>query len=108
LLLPAVDGLDFVGDLQATILDIDGKVRTEQGTQPTVDAVGAGGEFGGMIALGIRAMGHDEHTLGAELDTKTAALAPFLNDLNDAMGHANAIPIQWLTPVGHSPSSVLH
>jgi hypothetical protein len=103
-----VDRLDLVRNLQATVLDIDGKVRAEQSAQATVDAVGACGKFRGVIAFGIRALGHDKHILGTELDTKAASLTPFLDDLDNAMGYPDAISIQWLTPVGHGPSSVLH
>jgi hypothetical protein len=88
-----VDRLYLVRNLQSTILDIDGKIRAEQSAQAAVDAVGAGGKFRGVIALGIRALGHDKHALGTEFDTEAASFAPFLDDLNDAMGHPDAVSI---------------
>jgi hypothetical protein len=55
--------------------------------------VGFIGDHRGMVALGVGVFRHDEHTLRAELDTKTASLAPFFDDANDAMGYLDAITI---------------
>jgi hypothetical protein len=61
-----------------------------------------------MVAFGIGALGHDEDTLRAKLDAKTAALASFVNDVHDATGNLDAVPIQGLSPITHSPSSIQH
>jgi hypothetical protein len=50
-------------------------------------------DFWRMIPLRIGTLGHDERTPGAELDTEAASLAPFFDDVNDAMGHLDAVPI---------------
>jgi hypothetical protein len=46
-----------------------------------------------MVALGVGSLGHDQHALRAELDAETASFAAFLDDVNDAMGHLDAVPI---------------
>jgi hypothetical protein len=46
-----------------------------------------------MVAFGVGPLGHEEYLLWAELDTKAASLAPFLDDMHDAMGHLNALSI---------------
>ena len=62
--------------------------------------------LGGMVALGVGALGHDQHALGAELDAEAASFAPFLDDVDDAVGHLDAVAIQGLSPIGHGPSSI--
>jgi hypothetical protein len=52
-------------------------------------------------------LGHDEDVLGTELDTEAASLAPFFNDVYDAVRDLDAVSIQWLSPVGHVRSSLL-
>jgi hypothetical protein len=93
LTLDSVDHLDLVGGLQAAIFDIDGKVGAEQGAQTAVDAVGIVGEFRGVVAFGVGAHRHDEHALGAELDTKAASFAPLLDDVDDTVGYLDAVSI---------------
>jgi hypothetical protein len=102
-----VDGLDLIGSLHSAVLNKDGEIGAEQGAQTAIDALGIIGQFGGMIALGVGAPGHNKHVLGAELDAVATALAPFLNDVNDAMGNLDLFSIQGLSPVAHSPSSIL-
>jgi hypothetical protein len=46
--------------------------------------------------------------LGAEFNAEAASLAPFLDDVNDAVGYLDAIAIQRLSPKSHKPSSILH
>jgi isopentenyl phosphate kinase len=97
-----------VGDLQAAVFHKDGEIRAEQSAQSAVDAVSIAGEFRRVIAFGVGAFGHDEYTLGAELDTKAAPLAPVFDDVDNAMRNLDAVPIQGLSPVGHIPSSIQH
>jgi hypothetical protein len=87
--------------MRAPILDIDGEIGAEQGAESAVDAFGVINEFGRMVAFRIGALGHDQHTLGAELDTEAASLASFLNDVDNAVRHLDAVSIQGLSPVGH-------
>ena len=62
--------------------------------------------IGLIMAFGVGALRHGEHALGAELDTEAASLTPFLKDVDDAMRHLDAISIQGLSPIGHSPSPI--
>jgi hypothetical protein len=101
-----VDRFYAIGRVQPTVLHIDGKVGAQQGTQSAVHAVGAVGEFRGVVALGVGVPGHDEHVLRAELNAKTASFASLLNDMNDAVGHLNAVPIKRLSPIAHNPTSI--
>jgi hypothetical protein len=92
--------------VRAAVLDIDGKVGAEQGTQATVHTAGIIHEYGRMVALGIALLGHDQHLERAELDTKAASFASFLDDVDDALGDPDATAIQRLSPISHSPSSI--
>jgi hypothetical protein len=92
--------------MHPAILYENGKVRAEQGAQPTVDAQGVIGEHRGMVAFGVGLFGHDQCALRAELDTKTASLASFFNDVDDAEGNLDAFSIQRLSPKCHGPSSI--
>jgi len=103
-----MDRLYLIGSPYPTIFDKDRKVRTEQGTQPAVNAVSIIGQFRGMIAFGVGPLGHDQHMLGAEFNTKTASLAPFLDNMNDATWYLDAVSIQGLSPITHGPSSIPH
>jgi hypothetical protein len=89
----------------ATVLDIDGEVGTEQRTEAAIDTLGVIGQLGRMVAFRVGALGHDQHTLGAELNAESASFAPFLDDVNNAVRHLNAVSIQGLSPVGHRSSS---
>lgn len=91
-----------------TILYIDGEIGTEEGAEPTVDAVGVIGELRRMVAFRIGLLGHDKHTLGAELDAEPASLASFFDNMYDAMRDLDAVSIQWLSPICHYPTSILH
>jgi hypothetical protein len=103
-----VDRFDFIGRLCPTVLHKDSEIRAEEGTQPAVDAVGIVNELRRMVAFGVGALRHNKHTLGTELNTETASFASFLDDVDDAVGYLDAIPIQGLSPIGHSPSQILH
>jgi hypothetical protein len=61
----------------------------------------------GVVALGVRIFGHDEHTLGAKLDAESASFASFLDDVNDTMWYLDAVSVQGLSPISHVPSSIL-
>jgi hypothetical protein len=104
--LDSVDCFNAVGGLQPTILHIDGKIWAEQSAQPAIDAVSVTGQFRRMVAFGIGAFRHGKDILGAELDTKPAPLASIFDDMNNAVRHLDAVPIQGLSPVGHIPSSI--
>jgi hypothetical protein len=99
--------LYLVRGLQATILYVNGKIGAEQGAQAAIDTVGLADQFRGVIAFCIGALGHGQHALGAELNTKAASFASFLNDVHKAMRHLDAISIQRLSPIRHDPSSIL-
>jgi hypothetical protein len=75
------------------ILHKDGKIGTEESTQSAVDAVDVLSILGGMVALGVGALRHDQHLLGAELDAEPASFAPFLDDMNDAVRYLDAVQI---------------
>jgi len=92
--------------MHPAILYENGKVRTEQSAQPAIDAQGIVGDYRGMVAFGVGLFGHDQCALRAELDTKTASFAPFLDDVNDAVGNLDAVSIQRLSPKCHGPSSI--
>jgi hypothetical protein len=94
--------------VRSAILHIDGKVGAQESTQPAVDAFGVIGKLRGMVAFGIGALGHDQHTLWAELDAESASFASLLDDVNNAMGYLDTVPIQGLSPIGHIPPSILH
>jgi hypothetical protein len=83
------------------VLDKDGEIGAEQGTQATVDALGVVEQLGGMIAFGVGPFGHDEHVLGAELDAEATSFAPLLDDLDHAARNLDAITIQRLSPITH-------
>jgi hypothetical protein len=100
-----VNRFDSVRRLHTLVFHIDGKIGAEQGAQPAVDARGIIGDGRGVVPFAVRMLGHDQDALGAELDAKTATFAPFLNDMNDATGHLDAVSIQGLSPISHSPSS---
>jgi hypothetical protein len=102
-----MDWLHLVRWGRTAVLDINGKVGTEQGTQSTVDTRRIVKDFRGMVAFRVGVLGHDERALGAELDAKAASFTPFLDDVNDAMRYLDAISIQGLSPIGHGPSSIL-
>jgi hypothetical protein len=76
-----------------TVFYIDGKVGAEQGAQPAVDAMGIIGQFRGMVPFRVGVLGHGEDELGTELDTESASFAPLFNDVDDAMGHLDAVSI---------------
>jgi hypothetical protein len=95
------------GRVHSAVFYIDGKVGAQESTQPTVDAVGVIGKLRGMVAFRIGAFGHDQHTLRAELDAESASFASFLDDVNNAMGYLDAVPIQGLSPIRHIPPSIL-
>ena len=59
-----------------------------------------------MVASGVGALRHDKHILGAELNAETASFASFLNDVDDAVGHLDAVPIKRLSPINHGSSSI--
>jgi hypothetical protein len=101
-----VDRFHFVGRVHPAILYENGKVGAEQSAEPAVDAQGVIDDHGGMVAFGVGVLGHDQSALRAELDTKAASLAPFLNDVDDAVGHLDAVSIQRLSPKCHDPSSI--
>jgi hypothetical protein len=101
-----VDRFHSIGRVHPAILDENGKVGAEQSAQPAVDAQGIVGEHGGMVAFGVGVLRHDQSALGAELDTKAASLAPFFDDVNDAVGYLDAVSIQRLSPECHGPSSI--
>jgi hypothetical protein len=101
-----VDRRYDVRRLHPAIFDIDGEIRTEQGAQSTVNATGIVYQFGWMIAFGVGVLRHDEHILGAEFNTKAASFAPFLDDVYDTVGYLDAVPVQGLSPIRHSPSSI--
>jgi hypothetical protein len=46
-----------------------------------------------MVAPGVGSLGHDQHALRAELDAKAASFATFLDDVNNAVGYLDAVPI---------------
>jgi hypothetical protein len=49
---------------------------------------------------------YDKHILGAELNAETASFASFLNDVDDAVRHLDAVPIKRLSPINHGSSSI--
>ncbi len=59
---------------------------------------------GWVIALAVGLLGHDQHVLRAELNAEATPLAPFLDDVDDAKGYLDPIPIQRLSPIGHRSS----
>jgi hypothetical protein len=95
-----------LGRVKATILDKDGKVRTEKGAKAAVDAPGIIDQFWGVIALGVGSFRHHEDALGAKLDAEAASFATLLNDLNHAARNLNTLPIQGLSPIAHVSSLV--
>jgi hypothetical protein len=106
LYLAPVDWRYRVRRLQSAVFDIDGEIGTEQGAQSTVNATGIVCQFGWMIAFGVGVLRHDQHILGAEFNAKAASFAPFLDDMDDTVGHLDAVPVQGLSPIRHSPSSI--
>jgi hypothetical protein len=90
----------------STILDIDGKIGAEQGAQATVDAAGVVCDFGGMVAFGVGPFGHDKHVLRAKFYAEATSLAALVNDVHDATGYLDVVPIQGLSPECHVPSSI--
>jgi hypothetical protein len=91
--------------MRTTIFDVNCEIGAEQGTESAIDALGIIGQLGRVVTLRIGALGHDQHTLGAELNAEAASFAPFVDDVNNAMRHLNAVSIQGLSPVGHRSSS---
>jgi hypothetical protein len=94
--------------VHATVCHIDRKVRTEQSAEAAVDALDIFVDLGGVIALGVRLLGHDENALRAEFNAKAASLAALINDVNDAVRDLDALSIKGLSPVCHGSSSILH
>jgi hypothetical protein len=103
-----MDRYHFLWRLHPTIGDIDREIGAEQGAEPAIDAMRVIDNFGGVVALGIRVLGHEQHALGTEFNAKPASLAPFLDDVDDAVRYLDAIAIQWLSPISHGPSCILH
>jgi hypothetical protein len=58
-----------------------------------MDTVQIVDDFGGVISFGVRARRHNQQMPWAELDTESTSLASFLNDMHNAMGDLNSIPI---------------
>jgi hypothetical protein len=46
-----------------------------------------------MVALGVGALRHDKHFLGAELDAESTSFASFFDDMNDAVWYLDAVSI---------------
>jgi hypothetical protein len=49
--------------------------------------------LGGMVALGVGVFGHGQRMLGTKLDAKPTALAPFIDDVNEAVWYLDTVPI---------------
>jgi hypothetical protein len=75
------------------VLHKDGEIGAEESAQSTVDAMDVLNILGGMVALGVGALRHHQHLLGAELDAEPASFASFLDDMNDAVRYLDAVPI---------------
>jgi hypothetical protein len=103
-----VDRLDFLGRSLSAIGYIDGEIRTEQGAQSTVDAVGMVYDLRGVVALSVGTLGNEQHVLRAKLDAEPTALAPFVDDVDETIRYLDTIPIQRLSPKAHDPTSILH
>ena len=91
--------------MRSPILDVNGKVRAQQGAQAAMNTVQIIDDFGGMVSFGVRTLRHYQQMPRAELNTETASLASFLNDMHNAMGDLNSIPIERLSPIRHRTSS---
>jgi hypothetical protein len=46
-----------------------------------------------MIAFGIGMLRYNKHTARTEFNAESATFTAFRDDMNDAMGNPNAIPI---------------
>jgi hypothetical protein len=57
-----------------------------------------------MITFGIGGFGYDESVLRAKFDAEPAALAPLLNDVDNAARYLDALFIKGLSPRGHDRS----
>ncbi len=63
-------------------------------------------KFRGVVASGVGVFRYDKYIPGAELNAETASFASFLNDVDDAVGHLDAVPIKRLSPINHDSSSI--
>jgi hypothetical protein len=59
-----------------------------------------------MIPFGIGMLGYNKHITRTEFYTESATFTAFLDDMDDAVGNPNTIPIERLPPIFHDASFI--
>jgi hypothetical protein len=99
----------FLGNLFLFLkFRIDGEFRANQGAETAVDAIFCmKHQLRWMIALGIETLALFEAGIGAEFNTKSATLAPGLNDSHMAHRYGMGFSIEGQTPELHFTCSTV-